>query len=325
MQFSRYDSMVEAVRRDIISRGHRMDANELAAMARELESIEAKVTHVIYPELKALQFAPLIGGVDPGADTWTWRLRDIAGRATLLSTGPNTPPEKVTLQLGEFYRPLRSYGASYGYSVQQLRGFALAKSRGSSISLDTDLAEASRLVIARQADTVIALGEANVTNMTGLLNDPNVPEVSAPTGSWSSASPGAILADMFYSERTVFTNSKGVLTPTHMGLPQSQFGIVSTTPIGADVNKTILTFFLANSMFVKTVEHWYQLSGAGNSSTDRCLCYRRDPLVGNSLQPIIYEAQAPQLLGWTWDIPCETRVGAALFRQPLGALYMDGI
>ena len=62
-------------------RNERFDADESAVLARQLESIEKVVSQVRYPDLKALQFVPLIPGIDPGAETYTWRLQDKVGVA----------------------------------------------------------------------------------------------------------------------------------------------------------------------------------------------------------------------------------------------------
>ncbi len=151
----------------------RLDADESAVLARELESIEKIVTETRYPELKALLYVPLIVGVDPGAETYTWRRSDKVGTAKVIANRADDLP-RVDISLTENYVPIRGVGNVYDYTVQELRAFKLAKSRGSSISLDQERAKSARLFIERKIDAMVATGEPDIAAITGMINNSSV-------------------------------------------------------------------------------------------------------------------------------------------------------
>jgi hypothetical protein len=305
---------------------YRVDAGETAVMARELEHVAADVTRVIYPTLKSRDFVPMIeGGVDPGADAFTWRGLDLAGYAELIGNGAKDLPS-VEIDEVERSRPIRSFGAQYGYTVQDLRSFALAQKRGGNVALDREKATGARLIIERKHDAMVALGDTRVSGLTGFINDPNVSIASAGVslnGSWATQSPDAILADMNYMVQTVITQSLDVIEPDTLVLPSAQHSIVTTRRLGTGTDTTIAKFFEANTG-VK-VAKWNLLKGRGAGNADRMVCYKRDPLIAGCVVPIVFQAQAPQLKGFRFNIPCEGRSGGTIVRVPLGMLYGDGI
>lgn len=305
----------------------RFDAGESVYLARELESIDRTLYETKYPDLRALDFVPVIGGVDPGAELYTWRLLDWQGMAKMLAGKANDLPEADATQ-SENYTPIRGFGAKYSYSVQDLRRIAQAARNGSSVQLDRERARAAKMMVDRKIDDVICFGEANAGGITGLLNNSNIPLVTPITGAWTGGVTTAaqMLADLQKLEKAVYTNSKGMMPADTLLLPLDQYAVVAQTPLGTNNDKTVLQFFLANALSIKTVEPWYKLALANAARNGpRAVAYRRDTMVVGALAPLLFETQPPQPVGMNFEVPCEARCGGTVVRYPFACAYMDSI
>lgn len=302
----------------------RFDAGETAVTARELEHIEQQVTEVLYPDLYAQDFVPLIPGVDAGAEVYTWRQEDYVGEAKVVANRGDDLPS-VDVSLTENYHPIRTVGDKYSYTTQELRRFAEMKARGSSIQLDVERAKKAREFIERKIDAMLTTGDTP-TGIKGIANNSNVTLGTLPFGSWTTATAQQILADLQYLERTVYTQSKQRLMADTMLLDPESYAIAMQTPLGVNNDHTVMAFFLASAMSVKTVRPWWRLSTADAGGTGkRAIAYKRDVTVLGSLIPLIFQAQPPQARGLEFEIPCEARCGGVVVKRPLGVLYADGL
>ena len=126
-------AFLDDFQRDLYKHGNlRLDAGETAALARQLEHIYAKTYDVKYAELKARRFIPIDTSVDAGAEFFTYRQWDIFGMAKLIANYADDLPRVDTLAR-EFAAPIKSLGASYGFSIQDMSRAAMSGSISSSL------------------------------------------------------------------------------------------------------------------------------------------------------------------------------------------------
>jgi hypothetical protein len=313
----RFDSIHRAIVAHAASL--RLDANETALFARQLEDIDSQLFRVEYPELKGSALVPVKSDINPGAEEYTYRSMNSAGRAALLSNYGDDLP-RVDVQGAEESTKLKSYGDSYGYSIQDMRRAKMA-----GISLENERAMAAREVLARKLDTVIFFGDTTA-GLTGFANNSGVSLVSPTTGTWLTATGDQILADLLKLERAAFTDSKGIEAPTTIALATSSYAIAATKPIGTDVNKTVLEFFLKQSLFVKEVDHSWQLETANAGGTGpRAICYAKKPEKLQALVPVEFESFAPEPRNLAFVINCHMRAGGTIIRFPGSVRYMDSL
>jgi hypothetical protein len=235
---------------------------------------------------------------------------------------------------------VKTIGVSYGYTVDELRAFALAMKRGGNISLEQERALAARHFIDRKVDEVLSIGIAETAStnapIVGLTNNGNVNLVSAVAGSWGtvaspSATPQQMLQDLFAMERTVFVQSKQTAVANSILLPPDAYALCSTTPLGTNNDKTVLDFFKANSMCKAQtgkdieVRAWYRLTTAGSGGVQRAVCYMKDPMVLGGVLPIPFEQLPPQPHNASFTIPCKAACGGTVIKYPLACVYMDSI
>ena len=305
----------------------RFDAGESVVSARSLDHVEQKITEVMYAELRALKLVPTIPGIDPGAKTYTFMVMDRVGQAEPSSErGKDLPRADVFLT--ENTSGIKSYGAQYGYTTQELREIAMAASRGVNIQLDVARAESAAKMIARKIDNVVAFGDPIDTRIKGFLNNASV-TVDAAVGTWSGLTPEQLLAELYALANQQVIVSKEIFSPDVILLPTTQHLLVGTTPYGTAGLKTVLQFFneaMANMGRHVTVESWPLLSTADAGRTGpRAVAYKRSVDVAGAVVPLAFQSQPPQAQGLEWLIPCEGVCGGAAVKQPLGMYYRDGL
>lgn len=302
----------------ILSAGgdERLDANETATFARQLEDIDAQIYRVEYPELKGTLLVPVKSDINPGAEDYTYRVMDYVGQSKIIANYADDLP-RVDVQGFEVTNKLFGHGDAYGYSIQDLR-----RSRMTGMGLDSERAMAARAVLARKNDSIIAFGEATV-GVKGFTNSTYVDLVTPATGTWSSATAEQIVADLMKIEAAIFTDSKGVEMPDTAVLPPTRYALAATKKL-ANTTTTALEFFLQKSLFIKNVEHWYHLETAGAGNVPRIVAYRRDPSKVQALLPLEFEQQPPIQRNLAFVVNCDSRCGGVIFRYPGSARYMDG-
>lgn len=306
----------------------RCDAGETLAVARSLEHIEEMMVEVLYAELRASSYVPVIGGVDPGAALFTWRQNDVVGKAKR-SSGRGKDLPRAGSKAEEITTGIESYGASYGYTIQQLREVAFAKRRGYDMKLDETDAKAAATMIARAIDDCIAFGDADSNNrVLGFLNNANVATQSA-AGVWSGLTAAQLLAELFAMVNGVVVATKEAIVPDTLLLPQDQLNRVSQTMTGVNSDKSVLSVFVESQRSAGRpieVAAWPLLETANAARNGpRAVCYKRDEAIAGSVVPLPFESQAPQLDGLEFTIACEGRCGGSVIRRPMGVIYRDGI
>jgi len=115
---------------NVITASGKLDANESIYFARQLEQIRAKAYDVKKVPLNALAFMPVDTSINPGAESITYRQYDGVGMAKIISNYADDLPRSDVVGK-EFTSPVRGVGASYGYTIQDIRA---AQFTGSSLT-----------------------------------------------------------------------------------------------------------------------------------------------------------------------------------------------
>ena len=150
---------------------YRFDNAEDAAVffARELDYIKSKSYDKIYPEFTALNNFPITHEVPEGAETTTYYSYEKTGMASIISNYATDLP-RADVKGKPSTTNIKSLGASYGYSAQDMRASRLAGK-----SLDTRRAEAARYAIDRTTNVIAFVGDKEHNLMGMLSEDNNIP------------------------------------------------------------------------------------------------------------------------------------------------------
>lgn len=297
-----------------------LDAAESAFFARELEYVKAQTFDQVYAELRSRLFIPVSNEAGAGADAIVARSFDRVGRAKIISNWADDLP-RADVHGEELVRKIVSLGASYGYNVQEIRNAARARR-----PLQTMKAEAARRAIEEQIDEILALGNT-AAGLFGFLNDATIPTISATTGNWIAgpATADQIIADLNQAVQTVIDQSLAAEAPDTIILPPAEYTHIAQLPRSTQSDKTVLQFFLEASPWIRNIDHWYRLEGAGAGATDRMVVYNRSANKLTGDVPQEFEQFDVQARGLEFIVPCHARVSGTTVYYPLSAVFSDGI
>jgi hypothetical protein len=300
----------------------RLDAGETAALARQLEHIYAQTYDVKYAELKARRFIPIDTSVDAGAEFYTYRQWNMFGMAKLIANYADDLP-RVDSLAKEFPAPIKSLGASYGFSIQDMRRAAMNGSQ-----LDARRARAARRAHEQSFDDIMAFGNADA-GLGGMTNNANVPIVPAVTGTWitSVATPLQMIADLNELVNSIILATLETFIPNTLLLDNTSFQRINSTPMSTtgDADKTVLRFFLDNNPYITDVDQWNKLNAAGAGGVSRAVAYMRSEEVLAGVEPQAFEQFPPQARNLEFVVPTHSRVGGVRIQYPLAMAYMDDL
>lgn len=298
-----------------------LDSGESVFFRGELEKILARQHEVMYPELRARDFCPVSNEAGSGADSISYLQFDKVGMAKIVSDYADDIP-MADVSGAKFTSPVESLAIGFGWSLQEIRSAAMAGR-----PLSTMKANAARRAHELRVDEIAALGDA-ATGLQGMLNNANVPSGSvANPGSgteWVNKSADEILADLNEAVTAVIDSTNAVEAPDTILLPVDQFTLINQLRLG-DTETTVLRFFLMNNSWIRNIDHWYRLGGAGAGATDRMLVYRRSPDKLELQIPQEFETLPVREKGLKYVVPTHSRIGGVTIYKPLSMLYRDGI
>src|SRR6185437_1507332 len=133
----------------------KLDADESIFFVRQLTYIKSKTYDVEYPELRARQLIPVSMEAGEGAQSIVYHQFDMLGTAKIISNYAKDLP-RVDVKAKEFTANVRSLGASYGYSLQDIRSAKMA-----GVPLEQRKANAAKRAILQTEDAIAFSGDTD--------------------------------------------------------------------------------------------------------------------------------------------------------------------
>ncbi len=309
----------EQLRMDCEKLGMRLDAGETAMLAKQLEYVYTRTYDVKYGELKARRYIPVDTSVDPGAEFYTYRQWNMFGMAKIIANYAHDLP-RVDALAREFPAKIQSLGASYAYTVQDLRRASMSGNR-----LDEMRARAARRAHEQAIDDIAAVGN-EAAGLTGFSNNANVPLVAADFEPWDTADPLEVVSDINKLVNAIVAATGEVFAPDTLLLDDHSFEVVSSKPMTAtgDSDKTIMRFILETNAYLKNIDRWSKLNDAGAGGVTRIVAYPRTEEVLALVIPQDFEQFPPQQRNLEYVVPTHSRIGGVRIQYPLAMAYMDG-
>lgn len=305
-----------------------MDAAENIFFSRQLEALRAQAFEVQYAALKGMMLVPTKTDFHIGAVEYTYRVFDKVGEAIVSSDASDKGP-RVDIKGFETTTKFKTFKASYGYSIEEVRNAMMAN-----LDLSNKKAKAARDAIAILVDNAILLGSSGPklggTGFTGLFTASGTEVYTVPVGAanstlWSTKTPDEIVQDMHGMVYQVEQNSNEVEKCNTMVLPLALKGLVSSTRMGDACNQTILQHFLESNGSIKTVEFSQKLNSNSAWTGRRVVAYNRSP---DKLEaPIVseFEQLPPQYDGFEAVTHCQCKVGGTVVYFPKAIVYADNV
>ena len=160
--------MRSSIPQGLVGEQLRFDSAEDASVffARELDYVKAQSYDKEYPELTALKLFPVSHEVPEGAETVTYYGYEKTGFAKIISNYATDLP-RADVKGTPTTAQIKSIGASYGYSMQDMRASRLAGK-----SLDTRRGEAAKYQIDRLMNKIAWAGDEEA-GLVGILSAGN--------------------------------------------------------------------------------------------------------------------------------------------------------
>lgn len=336
MRYDQYDYMklMESnIPASLVETRHFDSAEDASVFfARELDYVKSQSYDVEYPELTALSLFPMSSEVDPGAETVTYYSYDKVGLAKIISNYATDLP-RADVKGKPTTAIIKSLGASYGYSIQEMRASAMAGK-----SLDTRKAESARYQI-DYLNNKIAWNGDEETGLRGVLSkDTDVPLYVLANGAkgstkWSEKTEDEILADINGMLKQMARTTKKVEKADTLGLPSEAYLELQGRRIeGTDT--TVLSYIQKNLKDIKNIVSCPELdpdsvdTNPYAKETDGqgvMLLFKNDSRKLTLENPLPFMQYPVQTEGLEMVVPCEARTAGILIYYPMSLLIGVGV
>lgn len=298
--------------------------------ARELDYIKSKSYDKIYPEFTALNNFPITHEVPEGAETTTYYSYEKTGMAAIISNYATDLP-RADVKGKPSTAHIKSLGASYGYSVQDMRA-----SRMAGKSLDTRRAEAARYAIDRTANVIAFAGDKE-HNLVGMLSQDNdiplytLSEVEVEGVKYTDfahKTAAQILDDIngMFAYQSKLT--KNVERADTLALPASVFIDISTRQV-PNTGYTVKKFLLENAPYLKNIVPAPEMESDAEETNPYAegvmLLYTNSADKFSLEIPMPFYQYPLQNRNLEVVIPCEERIAGIIMYYPLSALIAVGV
>lgn len=336
MRYDQYDYMklMESnIPASLVETRHFDSAEDASVFfARELDYVKSQSYDVEYPELTALSLFPMSSEVDPGAETVTYYSYDKVGLAKIISNYATDLP-RADVKGKPTTAIIKSLGASYGYSIQEMRASAMAGK-----SLDTRKAESARYQIDYLNNKIAWCGDEE-TGLRGVLStDTDVPLYVLKAGAksstkWSEKTEDEILADINGMLKQMARTTKKVEKADTLALPSEAYLELQGRRIeGTDT--TVLSYIQKNLKDIKEIVSCPELDpdstdtnpyAADTNGQGVMLMFKNDARKLTLENPLPFMQYPVQTQGLEMVVPCEARTAGVLIYYPMSLLIGVGV
>lgn len=320
--FDRYDERdLTAIRgmAAIAPEAFRDDADTVF-FARQLEYVKTRIYQRKYPALTGLSLVPTATDTPEYAETITTRWFDEVGIAKVIANYADDLP-RADVRMKEVSVRVRTIGDSYGYNINEIRA-----SRATGAGLDTKKAGAARRAIEQKLNRIALSGDADY-GLFGLLNFPNLPDVSLTNGDWLNllTTGDEILADLNQLWVALATQSKGVHVPNTLLMPPAHHARAATAPLTGMNGVTALGFWklMHPNVAVREVQEFKDVGGV--SGDDRIMLgeFVEENIRFELVMP--FNQLNPQERNLEAVVPCMARTAGVNCDYPLAFVTSDDV
>ena len=286
-------------------------------LERQLEFIRPQVFEVTYADIKYPTLLPVTSEAGQGAQTFTYRIMDSTGEFKLIADAADDLPRADISQVEKSIN-IRSFGGSFGYTVQELRAAQMAN-----IALEQRRAQAVRRAYEEKVEDVALFGEASV-GLAGFFNNATVDVVTADKWFTSGTTAQEMLELLNYGVTGIINASQMKEQPDTILMAWNDYREISTRRNSDSSDVTVLEYFLRTNPYINNIEPINQLDKTKSGlTTNRMVVYKRDPGKVQLHIPQPLELFPPQQRGLEFIVPAHARVGGVALYYPKSAIYVQ--
>jgi hypothetical protein len=301
----------------------RLDDYGQAFFYQQLTAIQTRTYDVEYPALNARRFIPETSYASPGDEFIQWYTYAPVGMAKVIGSYADDLP-RVDIQGQSNITNIKSLGASFGYSIQEIR-----RAQTAGLNLEQRKANAARLAHEQLQNRLSWFGDA-FYNIPGLITDANIPHYTAAVGAggstqWSTKTPDEILADLNNLVNGIMVLTNYVEMPDTLLIAAEAYSYITNTARSNVSDTTILQFFLDNTQYIREVYPVWELNGAGPAGSNLALAYNRSTDKLGMEVPVPFEMLPPQERNMEIVVCTHSRFAGTIVYYPLSAAILEGI
>ena len=316
---------------DLDYRKRRLDADETAMLALQLEQMQARVYEAPYTKLQTLAVAPMVGDVDSDAESFAWEEIDRVGEAAFIaddSLGDDL--RSVEIKGTKQTRAIYTAGVAVNYTLADMR-----RAARSGKPLQTRKLSAAREAFDRLTDRVCALGDSTRGISYGLCNwavgtgSSQVRNTAMTSADWIAASASAqgMLDDLNAAVAAMVTASDGVFTPDTLALPMYAHLRLSHTMFTDGRPESVKERFLRTNGYVSRIVDLNRLKEADGTGANqsRGVLLSTSPNNFGAVVPMPFQLRPPQEVGLGVRIMAVGRIAGFVIYQPLAMHYLTAL
>ena len=301
----------------------------LAYFVNQLDNLDKKLYEPLYNVTWGRDIN-LRTGITMANESTSFIRSNIGGIGTQNAQGkpwisPNTTTlPGVSINGERIVLPLRLLGQEISYTSVELE-----RSQLTAQPIDVQKFNAMNIMYQMNTDEMIYVGDSQV-GAEGLLNSSLVSVGSAATGSWATATPDEILADVNEMIETAWAASGYAVCPDKVLLPPAKFAYIASQKVSNAGNISILQFLEENSISLRVngrkvdIQPVKWLTGRGTAGADRMVAYtNQEDKVRFPMVPV--RRETPYYLGIKFNAPYIWAFGEVEFPYPETVIYRDGI
>lgn len=312
-------------------RNRRLDADETAMLALQLEQLRARVYEAPYSNLQTVAAVPMSSDVDADAESFAWEEIDRVGEAAFISDDSlGDDLRSVEIKGVKQTRAIFTAGVAVNYSMAEMRRAARAGK-----PLQARKLAAAREAFDRLVDRVAARGDTVHGIASGVCNHPvgtgstQVRSTALTPAAWTTGSLVAqtMLDNLLTAVAAQVSDSDGTFAPDTLALPMYARLRLAHTMFTDGRPESVLERFLKINGSVRRVIDLNRLKEADGTAANQS----RGLLMATSNQnfeivvPQPFTLRPPQEIGLGVRIMAIGRIAGFVIYQPLSMRYLTGL
>lgn len=300
-------------------------------LSRQLDQIKAKSYDTKRAPLKGFDLMPISSDINAGAETITYRSFDKTGIAKIIAGYADDLPRADVLAK-EVTSRVRSVGAAYGYSVQELRAAQFANQ-----NLTGMKRSAAERANDEKLNRVVWYGDSEfglqglLSTATGIPTGTAANNAGGTSTKWADKTADEIAKDISDAVTNIISTTNGVEQPDTVVLSIELHRAISTRRIG-DGDLTVLEFVQKANPMISRWEWANELTAAQRTANgvtqfdDGVMwVYRYDVDAFSWEIPMMFMEHPFEKRNLEYVIDCESRTGGMLVYYPLSMRIVDGL
>jgi hypothetical protein len=295
--------------------GLRLDAGETAFFSRELAYVKAQTYDTVYTDFSAFRIFPVSSEAGPAAKSIIYRGYDSVGAARIIASYADDLP-KVGVTGTEATAGVRSVGASYGWSLQDVRAAMLG-----GFPLESRLAQAAVRAHNKLINDVAWLGDT-AHHLPGLKTTTGV-TTGTITTPWASATADQIIIDINTIITDMINATSGIERPNVIAMPPQTLATLASKPRSTTSDTTVLAFLQTQwpGIRFEGVPETIDWSG----SDDAVIAMNTSPEKMSLEIPQPYEEMPVERHALRFEVATHSRVAGLLIYYPKSVTIKTGV